>query len=198
MYSHIADWGLSQGRPDVQQSEPQPVGLPQTVSPGAARLSDAAPINWRFRLGLTQLPLGFLHEVGDFVLTQDSEAESIFRVSFLELLFVLRHSGVAFPVWSCTSGRWLMPSEVTFEDTALTVAAQLRVLRKAFRQVLQAFNASAWWVGSLQILDLQVSLRLDGIEMGCDSGLLRTARSHLQDFTGGRPIRASRDLARAI
>ena len=158
-------------------------------------MSDCVPVGWRLNLDTSQLPVEFLVAVGTFILNQDSTAEHCFQVSLLELLFILGGI-VEFPVCCSITGKWIAPSQIAFTGPVQTVASQLRLLRFALRLLFKAFSVDGWRVGGINLGFLGVTIPFDGVLMGVDRSLVESSRRAIQDFSAGRLIRASRDLAR--
>ena len=162
------------------------------------RLSEHVVVGWRTRLYniKSDLPLEFVCDVGHFILSQDTDGPSVFRVSVLELLFALLLVGVEFPVASPETGSWVHASQVVFKEARPTVASRMRVLRSALRKLSGAFQWGSHWLGGIDLVDVGVFIPQDGLLIGFDGGLLSRVRDSICDFTSCRPVRASRDLAR--
>ena len=172
--------------------------LPETLE-AQDRLSDMCPVGWRGFLPSTgDVPRTFLVQVGEFLLEQDLNAQSVFRVSFLELLFMVLLEGIQFPVACPDTGRWIEREGIVLTEGRATAAVQLRLLRKAMRILLRCFDAEACWVGNLDVSGLGATMPFDGLRIGCSDGAILKGHQSLMDFAAARPIRASRDLARPI
>ena len=123
-------------------------------------------------------------------------AETAFKVSLIELLFLLRALGLRFPACCPDSGKWIRPDLISFGSEPQTVAVQLRLLRIAMRYVTTALRVESRMLGGLDVSRLGVLIPLDGWGLFVDGALLEACRADILDLFGARPIRAARDLAR--
>ena len=102
-------FALADGQPSPQNSgddhselDVQPVHMPSAmIEEDVTALGDLIPVDWRARLlhSTFKLPLSFLQQLLEFVLSLDEQGDSCFGISWLELLFMpLFSDGVDFPV----------------------------------------------------------------------------------------------------
>ena len=151
-------------------------------------LEDTMPVNWRqtAAASASDLPCSFILQLCEFVWQLDSEAEHAYKLSWLELVFVLHCSNrYLYPACNHT-GQWVEASTLVFPPPAHTVAARLTLVRRALRPALRSLGFDCMFLQGVDLSDLGVRFSLDGIVIGVDTSLLLRARTSLGRFVQGR------------
>ena len=143
------------------------------------------------------LPQAFAAQVWDFILDQDETNDTWFQVSCLELVALLHGTDeFVLPAISPLDGRWIDASEVVYQPGRLTLAVQLRLVRKTVLAMVRAASLQAFWSEDLDRVSVGVFRPVDGLAFQVCAQRLLEARSLLQSFTARRPIRTTADLSR--
>ena len=172
---------------------------PVVWSPRSEGLQDRLPINWQVMLTgkCRAWPADFALSVTRTLLDIDTELDRTCSVSWLELLFLLMHTGrVQFPARDLQTGAWQSAERVPFRAPELTVATQLRLLREVVRTFVHVVQLDGILCDYVDVTFLGISMRMGGICLGADPIKLGEARNSVYSFTAAKPIRASADLAR--
>ncbi|CAE6971394.1 Pol [Symbiodinium sp. CCMP2592] len=127
---------LTSGPEDEETVHLPPPGL---VVERPLDLEDTLPVNWVNIVSAsnTGLPSSFVRELCSFLFHLDAESDAAYRLSWLELVFVLHCSGQYFYPVCNHEGRWVDSSEVAFPPAAHTVAARLSLIRRAMTLAAQ-------------------------------------------------------------
>ena len=198
LYFDIAEYHQTSSRTEAPDVECPPADTPLPVDPSQSRLSEEVSLGWRLALREAPLPEFFMHAVGDFLLSQDMKAETTYKVSLIELLFMVKLDGLEFPVCCPTTGRWIRPDALVFHGEPLTAAVQLKLLRIAMRYLVPLFGPHIRALSGLNVSDLGVLIPLDGWVLRVDACLLQQGRISASDSFSKRPIKGTRDWARSL
>ncbi|CAE7270136.1 aquIMA [Symbiodinium sp. CCMP2592] len=201
IYFGIADITAKSGHTCPSEVDPEDTEfpLPPPVPALIDSFEDALSVSWRQQAlhSCPDLPQQFMQQLCDFLLQQGQTGESLRRVSWLELVFVLHaHGGPRFPVRALTSGQWSNQADVPLGAPALTVDVQMSLLRKTLRRILVALRRDDMLVDGLSLLEFGVTFRIGGILISVGSSLLQAARNQLFQFCAGRKVCTVGDLAR--
>ena len=168
--------------------------------PRRCDLETLLPVGWTqlVSAGGTNLPRDFILTLCRFVFVQDSQADSAFTVTWLELVFMLESiEGFVYPV-SGPGGGWLSPASVTFLPPPPTVAGRLTLVRRALRHAFKCLRLQCLFISGVDRTELGIGFSLDGLVIGADVQLLLRARAALGHFAQGRRMQSRAALARPI
>ena len=144
------------------------------------------------------MPTDFVQAVCGFLISQDALSEQAYRVSWLEVVFLLEVSlGLRYPVTG-SNGVLVSADSVVFRPTPPTVASRLQFVRRTARPALKALGLAGLLVHGLDRTSLGVCFRLDGLICGFDPGLLSRARLQLACFCAARHVGSVAALARPL
>ncbi|CAE7399060.1 Pol [Symbiodinium necroappetens] len=180
--SEITDVNAPEGE------EAEPWILPSGAVPRRLELEDALPVNWQSTVtaSVSDLPHTFVCQLCDFMWKLDADSEHAYRLSWLELVFIL-HCSDCYVYPACNHlGQWVDPSTLVFPPAAHTVAARLALVRRALRPALRRLGFDSLFIQGLDLSDLGLRFSLDGIVFGVDTSLLLKARTSLGRFVQGR------------
>ena len=157
------------------------------------------PIDWRrqVRASCPELPHGFVNSLCELLANQAQSGESWRSISWLEFVFVLRELGSPqFPVKSLSGDQWLEAADVPLGAPELTVAVQLRLVRKALRSLFAVLKRDDIFIGAISLVEFGIAFKVDGFSFPVRTSLLQAARQRLFRFCAGRKICTVGDLAR--
>ena len=180
---------------DTAGSEP-PQAFDRTVD-----LEEVVPVDWRQRVNeaVCKLPYQFVQEVFGFLLEQDARSTQVFRLTWLELVFMLHvRGGFSFPVASPSGGGLVLPSTVPFAPLQPTVAVRLRYVRQAAKHAFHALRLELALVHGVCLARFGVSMPCDGLLLGAELELVQHARSAIRAFTATRAVTTVGSLARPL
>ncbi|CAE7600361.1 Pol [Symbiodinium necroappetens] len=176
------------GSATPEGEDEEPWILPSGAVPRRIDLEDTLPVNWRqtAAASASDLPCSFILQLCEFVWQLDAEAEHAYKLSWLELVFVL-HCSNRYLYPACNHmGQWVEASTLVFPPPAHTVAARLTLVRRALRPALRSLGFDCLFIQGVDLSDLGVRFSLDGIVIGVDTSLLLRARTSLGRFVQGR------------
>ena len=199
VYDAIADMQpplAASAEPEVEEVQE----LAPTPLQRSASLEDSLRVGWKSQLAGHQwtVPIVFVESVVQFLAEQDATSETVFRVSWIELLVMYLTEGADFPVADGSGQGWVMPTSLPFNSRRLTVASQLRLFRQTARKAFTFLDVGAVSAKGVSLIDLGFSTPFDGLVVGCDLSLRARARQRLADFAGGRRISTAAALARPL
>ena len=119
------------------------------------QLEDRLTPGWRQALGQSQhvLPQIFLEKITSFLLEQDEESTEAYRLSWLEIVFMLHLAGFTdYPVPG-PSGSLVDCSTLAFKPLQPRVAGRLSLVRRAGRLSMRILGLSGLGVSGLQLTD---------------------------------------------
>ena len=188
----------AEGQSDMGDSlGPSEPALP----PGLHReelLSESLSIGWRTQLQQVQckLPISFFSDVCQFLIALDDASETIFTVSWLELVFVHElMGGFDFPVCSPVDGSWVADSSLFAFQGRPTIATRLRLLRKAAQLAFRHLGIDFCLCDGIDLSVIGVSFPCGGLRIGINPQFLTQARASLA-VQG--PFRKVAQLARPL
>ena len=139
-------------------------------------VADLLPVNWqialREKVGEAGWPI--VKAVVGFVLTQDACSDLEYRISWLEILAMMKVEGSVF-----------FSSEAPEVHQKTSVAEDLRSVRRAMHRFVQVFGVSDLRLYRLSGVSFGIGFPLDGLRIGVDVSLWVQARSLLQSFSAG-------------
>ncbi|CAE7238032.1 aquIMA [Symbiodinium sp. KB8] len=160
---------------------------------------DELPLDWRqqVRASCPELPQGFVNSLSELLANQAQSGESWRSISWLEFVFVLHELGSPqFPVKSLSGNQWLEAAAVPLGAPELTVAVQLRLVRKALRCLFAVLKRDDIFIDAISLVEFGVAFKVDGFSFPVRTSLLQAARQRLFRFCAGRKICTVGDLAR--
>ena len=200
LYMGIAD--ITAGRSSAGEGEAEhETSLSAAVPvPAPLVIEDELCVGWRQVVcaHAHPFPPDFVLELCQFLFELDSAAEETFRVSWLELVFILdAESSLVYPV-AGTQGKWLSAASLAFRPLPPTVAARVSLLRKVMRRALQCLQFQGLLASAIDCSELGVLFRVDGMLLGVAPAVLAAARSRVRDFCTGRRVTGPAGLARPL
>ena len=128
----------------------------------------------------------------------DASFEATYQISWIELAFMMSGAGLVFPATSPSTGRWVPTSSVVFRSPCLTLAVQLRMVKRVLLTCIRNLGILSCIVGSIDLSGLGVARPFDGLMLKVDAEVVGDARRRLRSFCLHRPIKAAADLARPL
>ncbi|CAK9024948.1 unnamed protein product [Durusdinium trenchii] len=143
------------------------------------------------------LPLTFLSSLLHLFLRWETQADGMYGCSFVELLVLLQHQGLPFPLCNPSTNQWeLVP--LARMPVRPTISSLIRLLRVAIGSIAEVFDISEMLSLSLNKLELGISAPVAGIFLMLPAALVRHARGGLLTITRGWPLRRAADYARPL
>ena len=143
--------------------------------------------------------LDFTAKVAAWLITEHQQAEHPIHLSWLELVFALKHDHVPFPVLVSSQQGELWKDASAFSSyarTQSTVAGDLRVVRSFFRLFGSLCNWDIGEIRGLNLSRLRAGPSQNGLSISVSRRALQGLEAALLCFTAARPIRTTNDLAR--
>ena len=202
IYFGIASVALPRGHgladPDLDWDDPA-ISLPPGGADFGDTFLDELPLDWRrqAQVACPELPLGFVDSLCGLLATEAQSGEPWRLTSWLEFVFLLHELGSPkLPVRSLSSEGWLDAADVPLGAPELTVAVQLRLVRKTLRRMFAVWQRDDILVDAISLEEFGVSFRVSGFSFPIRASLLQAARLRLYRFCAGRRICTVGDLAR--
>ena len=159
--------------------------LEPALPPGHHRdelLSESLSIGWHAQLQQAhcKLPISFLSDVCQFLITLDEASETISTAPWLQLVYVHEFvGGFDFPVCSPVDGSWVADSSLFACQGRPTIATRLSLLRKAAQLAFRHLGIDFCFCEGIDLSVLGVSFPCGGVRIGINPQFLRQARASL-------------------
>ena len=163
-------------------------------------VTECLPLTWRQALSQVDfdVPREFVWDVWQVLRDWDAASETTFQVSWIELAFMFSSAGLKFPATCPSTGRWVPAGSVVFRPPCLTLAVQLRMVKRVLLACIRHLGIQSCLVGSIDLSGLGVTRPFDGLMLKVGAEVVGNARRRLRSFCLHRPIRVAADLARPL